>query len=150
MKGTVLEYNEGEGTGVISADDGERYVFSTVDVAGGSSIRRASKVDFSIVDGKARDIYRAVGSVESLTGEKNRMIAGVLALFLGAFGVHKFYLGKTKAGVIMLVIFLSGWILLGIPSMMVGALAFVEAMIYFTKRDDEFQQRYVEGDKAWL
>jgi len=150
MKGTVLEFNEAEGTGIISADDGNRYAFTTADITGGRDIKRASKVDFNIVDGKASEIYKAVSSVESLTGDKNKIVAGILALILGGLGVHKFYLGKMKAGAIMLAIFMFGWILLGIPSMMIGILAFVEAIIYFMKPDDEFQRLYVEGNKAWL
>ena len=35
-------------------------------------------------------------------GEKSRVTAGVLAILLGVFGVHKFYLGRTGAGLVML------------------------------------------------
>lgn len=35
---------------------------------------------------------------------KSRVTAGVLAILLGGFGVHKFYLGMTGAGVTMLLI----------------------------------------------
>lgn len=36
--------------------------------------------------------------------QKNKMVAALLALFLGGFGAHYFYLGKTTAGLICLVI----------------------------------------------
>ena len=33
---------------------------------------------------------------------KNRVTAGVLALLLGGLGVHRFYLGQTGKGILML------------------------------------------------
>ncbi len=35
---------------------------------------------------------------------KQKMVAGLLAILLGAFGVHAFYLGNTKKGIIYLLI----------------------------------------------
>ena len=37
-------------------------------------------------------------------GEKSKLTAGLLGIFLGALGIHKFYLGYTKEAVIMLVV----------------------------------------------
>jgi len=150
MKGTVLSYNEEEGSGIISGEDGNRYKFSSQDTQGDSKISRASNVDFVVENGEAKEIYKAVGSIESFSGDKNKLVAGLLALFLGSFGIHKFYLGRMKQGVIMLVTFFLGFILLGIPSIIIGIIAFVEAIIYFLKPDDEFQRLYVDGDKAWF
>ena len=39
---------------------------------------------------------------------KNRGIAIVLALFLGGFGIHKFYLGQVKTGMMYLLFFWTG------------------------------------------
>ena len=36
-------------------------------------------------------------------GSKSKIAAGLLAIFLGGFGIHKFYLGYRKPAVIMLV-----------------------------------------------
>ena len=44
------------------------------------------------------------------TSTKSKVAAGVLGLFLGCFGVHNFYLGYIKKGIIQLVISLSGYI----------------------------------------
>jgi TM2 domain-containing membrane protein YozV len=35
---------------------------------------------------------------------KSKLTAGLLGIFLGGFGVHRFYLGYTKLGVIQLVV----------------------------------------------
>lgn len=36
--------------------------------------------------------------------EKTKLVAGLLGIFLGSVGVHKFYLGDSKAGVIRIVV----------------------------------------------
>ncbi len=35
---------------------------------------------------------------------KSKLVAGLLGLFLGAYGVHNFYLGKTKRAVIQIIV----------------------------------------------
>ncbi len=64
---------------------------------------------------------------------KNKMTAGLLALFVGGFGVHKFYLGQTGIGVVYL---LFCWT--GIP----GIIAFIEGIILLTMSDDDFNAKY--------
>lgn len=155
MKGTVLDYNEAEGKGMISGDDGNRYPFSGSDVDGGGRIVRGVKVDFDVKDGVATAIYRDVGGIEAMTADKNKWVAGLLALFLGGLGIHKFYLGRKKQGIIMLVCLLVGfifsWTVIGaIPAIVVSIIAFIEAIIYFIRSEDEFQRLYVEGAKAWF
>lgn len=44
---------------------------------------------------------------EPNVGNKSAIVAGLLGLFLGAIGVHNFYLGYTKRAVAQLVLFLS-------------------------------------------
>lgn len=56
-------------------------------------------------------------------GLSKRIIASLLALFLGIFGAHKFYLGMTKPALIMLCIWSFGWLAFGIPSMVIGLVA---------------------------
>ncbi|MBR3901648.1 MAG: TM2 domain-containing protein [Ruminococcus sp.] len=44
-------------------------------------------------------------------GAKSKILAGLLGIFLGTFGVHNFYLGYTKKAVIQLVCSIVGIIL---------------------------------------
>ncbi|UBV42866.1 NINE protein [Deinococcus taeanensis] len=93
---------------------------------------------------------------------QKKLIAGLLAIFLGSLGVHKFYLGNTTPGLIMLGATIGGWILGVIGSfiivgavfflvpMLVSLLGLVEGIIYLTKSDADFQREYVTGKKAWL
>ncbi len=39
-----------------------------------------------------------------MENQKSKMVAGLLGIFLGAYGVHQFYLGNIKKGVIQLVV----------------------------------------------
>ena len=36
--------------------------------------------------------------------DKTKLAAGLLGIFLGSIGVHKFYLGDSKAGIIRIVV----------------------------------------------
>ena len=88
-------------------------------------------------------------------GSKSKIAAGLLAIFLGGFGIHKFYLGYTTPAVIMLVgglIGVCGSFLL-LPALLVLAttvIGFIEGIIYLTKSDAEFEQIYVQGTRDWF
>lgn len=42
---------------------------------------------------------------------KQKVVAGVLAIVLGQFGVHNFYLGNNKTAIIQLCVSLGGYVL---------------------------------------
>lgn len=44
-------------------------------------------------------------------GEKSRIAAGLLGIFLGTYGVHNFYLGYTKKAVVQLLVVLLSYVL---------------------------------------
>ncbi|MEE3624750.1 TM2 domain-containing protein [Nitrospirillum sp. BR 11752] len=146
MLGTILSYSAQTGDGIISGADGQRYTFSRSDWRSETEPANGRKVDFVGVDGVAQQIY----AVASAPAEKNKLVACLLAFFLGTFGIHKFYLGYNTAGIIMLLVFLFGFILLGIPSVIIGLIALIEAIIYIVKPDEEFEAVYVRGKRAWF
>lgn len=43
-----------------------------------------------------------------VVGPKSRVVAGLLGIFLGALGIHRFYLGYTGIGLLMLLITVAG------------------------------------------
>lgn len=147
MKGKVLDFNEASRSGVISGDDGNRYNFTVADWKGAALPLAGNTVDFSINGAIAEAIY--ADSAASSDSSK-KITAALLAFFLGVFGAHKFYLGYKKQGFIMLLVFLFGFILLAIPSMVIGIIAFVEFIIYLVKSDADFEQTYVVGRKPWF
>lgn len=147
MKGKILEFNEESRSGVISGEDGNRYTLDIAEWKGATLPKANNKVDFSVNGDVAEAVYAE--SVNS-DGTSKKLVAALLAFFLGAFGAHKFYLGYKKQGIIMLMIFFFGLILLGIPSMVIGVIAFIEFILYIVKTDDEFEKIYVVGKKAWF
>jgi TM2 domain-containing membrane protein YozV len=64
---------------------------------------------------------------------KSRTIAVLLALFLGGIGAHRFYLGKTRSGILYLVFC---WTFL--PSL----IAFCEAVRWLCMGNQGFADRY--------
>ena len=45
----------------------------------------------------------------AIYGDKSKIVAGLLGIFLGAFGIHNFYLGKVKRAILQLAMTIFGW-----------------------------------------
>jgi len=71
----------------------------------------------------------------SSSDEDPRIVAAVLAIVLGTFGAHKFYLGRTGMGVLYLCF---SWTF--IPTIV----GIIEGAIYLSKSDEEFREQYLE------
>ena len=83
--------------------------------------------------------------------DKDKVVAGILGILLGALGIHKFYLGYTKEGVIMLLVSLVGGIFTcGLTASVAGVIGLVEGILYLTKSDEEFDATYVQSQKGWF
>lgn len=79
--------------------------------------------------------------------ESKRVLAGVLGIVLGALGVHKFVLGYTTQGIILLVITIATC---GIGASVTGIIGLIEGIIYLTKTDEEFVAMYQKNKKEWF
>ncbi len=89
----------------------------------------------STIDARAVDCPRCgVRQPDAVYQEpKSRPLAIVLALLLGGFGIHRFYVGPVVWGVIYLIFFWTG-----IP----GFIAWLEALYWLTRNDVEWAQKY--------
>jgi TM2 domain-containing membrane protein YozV len=87
------------------------------------------------------------GQVVPKNEESKRIIAGVLGILLGALGVHKFVLGYTTQGIIMLVISVATC---GFGASITGLIGLIEGIIYLTKTDEEFIYTYQINKKEWF
>ncbi len=73
--------------------------------------------------------------------------AGICGILLGALGIHKFILGYTKEGVIMLLVTV---LTLGMGAFITSIIGLIEGIMYLVKPDDEFVATYVDGKKGWF
>ena len=62
MRGEILSFDDGAGTGLISGDDGIRYAFDRSAVSPPSAIRSGLRVDFVPEDGHATQVMLLAGA----------------------------------------------------------------------------------------
>lgn len=77
----------------------------------------------------------------------NKIAAGICGILLGALGIHKFILGYSKEGLIMLLVSI---LTCGIGAIPMGIIGFIEGIIYLTKSDSDFNRIYSNGQKGWF
>tara|TARA_R110002072_G_scaffold235697_1_gene393308 strand:+ start:21406 stop:21756 length:351 start_codon:yes stop_codon:yes gene_type:complete len=83
--------------------------------------------------------------------ENKKIIAGILAIVLGGFGIHKFILGYNKEGIILLVVtIVLGIITCGVAASAAWIVGLIEGIIYLTKSDEEFFETYQANKKPWF
>lgn len=73
--------------------------------------------------------------------KKNKIVAGILGILLGGLGIHWFYLGNSKRGVLYLLItILLCWTV--IAPLVMEIIGFVEGLIMLMKSDKDFDALY--------
>jgi len=84
-------------------------------------------------------------------GAEKRIAAGICGILLGCLGIHKFILGYTTEGIIMLVVsIVVGIFTCGIGASIMGIIGLIEGIIYLTKSDEDFVNTYVTNKKGWF
>ena len=171
MKGEILDFSVQTNAGVISGDDGNRYSFAGNNWQESSVPQRGQRVDFQPDADIAIGIYAELAEVVPLNINpnpsgtstppqvKSKIAAGLLAIFLGGLGIHKFYLGYLGVGFLYLALWLvalaSACTIIGlvvaIPlSLTIWVITLVEGIIYLTKSDEEFHQTYVVNQRLFF
>ena len=76
-----------------------------------------------------------------------KLAAGIIGIILGWLGIHKFILGYSTPGIIMLLVSIltCGWG--AIPMAIIGL---VEGIVYLVKSDEEFYRIYIQREKHWF
>lgn len=77
---------------------------------------------------------------------KSRGVAGLLAIFLGALGVHYFYVGKTMPGVVFLLVTLLSC---GFIGFVCGIISIVQGIIMLTGTQADFEAKYVNSPQSF-
>jgi TM2 domain-containing membrane protein YozV len=144
MRGQVLGVDLKSGDGQIAGDDGLRYAFQPGDWSDRAGPSIGALIDFEAEGQRARRIYRLPGSQPppallqpQRLNDRNKYVAALLAFFLGLLGVHRFYLGRTGSGLVMLLLSIT---VVGMA--VTGIWAFVDMLRYLFMSDDEFALRY--------
>jgi TM2 domain-containing membrane protein YozV len=72
--------------------------------------------------------------IKSYNGEGNnkKIVAGLLAIFLGGIGIHRFYLGYKEIGLVQLGLFLIGYILFWPATLLSSIWVLIDAVQVFT------------------
>ncbi|MDE1146800.1 MAG: NINE protein [Azospirillaceae bacterium] len=146
MQGTVLSYSRATGHGIIGGADNQRYTFQQGEWLSELAPAAGRRLDFVGINGVASQIY----TIDPMGAEKSKLVASALAVFLGSLGLHKFYLGYSVTGFVMLLAFVLGFVFMGIPSLIVGAIGLIEGVLYLVKSDAEFETLYVRGKRRWF
>ena len=74
---------------------------------------------------------------------EKKLVAGILGILIGSLGIHKFFLGYTKEGIIQII---ATVVTFGFA----GIIGFVEGIMYLLKTDEEFDNTYVKGHEGWF
>jgi TM2 domain-containing membrane protein YozV len=89
----------------------------------------------------------AAPALGAATRTNLRIAAGASAILLGSLGVHKFVLGYTTQGIILLAVTL---LTCGFGSFVTGIIGIIEGIVYLTKSDEEFNEIYVKNKREWF
>ena len=83
--------------------------------------------------------------------QKDHVAAGLFAIFLGIFGVHKFYLGSNEAGFSMLAVTIVGSLFtFGLAAAVMDVISIIEGAIYLSQSQTQFEQTYVLHRRDWF
>lgn len=84
-----------------------------------------------------------------------RQKASALAIFLGALGVHKFYLGHLAEGCVHITLTLTSlaaafvldtWL----PLVVVVIFSAIEGVVYISRTEEQFARDYLQERRRWL
>jgi TM2 domain-containing membrane protein YozV len=146
MRGQILGVDVRTGEGLLTGEDGVRYRFTPTDWADRGEPAKGLQVDFEPQENRALSIYPVPGATPPTlvaatparpANDRNKLVAALLAFFIGIFGVHRFYLGRTGSGIAMLVLTCT---FVGI--LISGPWAIIDMIRYLIMSDEEFEVRY--------
>jgi TM2 domain-containing membrane protein YozV len=79
-----------------------------------------------------------------------KIAAGILGILLGALGIHKFVLGLTTPGIIMLLVSIVSAPCFGSGAIVMGIIGLIEGIIYLCTPDRQFYQKYIVRKQGWF
>ncbi len=153
MRGHILGVDTRTGDGLVAGDDGTRYAFGPGDWAHRGEPAIGQYVDFDASDKRALSLFPVPGAnpvpqtvaPAAVPGgtDRNKYVAAALAFLLGTLGIHRFYLGRTGSGIVMLVLTCT---VIGLA--VSGPWALIDMIRYLMMSDAEFARRYARLVKS--
>ena len=148
MRGQILGVDQRAGEGQIAGEDGRRYAFRPEDWADRGEPAIGLQVDFEPENSRALSIFPVPGSgpvtipahsavPREPTTDKSKIVAALLAFFLGVLGVHRFYLGRTGSGIVMLVLTITV-----VGTLITVPWSWIDTIRYLVMSDRDFARRF--------
>ena len=150
MRGQVLGVDARTGDGVVAGDDGRRYRFGPTDWAQRGEPAVGVQVDFETHDDRALSIFpmpvagtaavpvaTTAATRVTAANDRNKYVAALLAFFLGPLAIHRFYLGRNRSAVLMLIMSITV-----VGMVITWPWALVDTVRYLMMSDEEFANRY--------
>ena len=103
MIGHIESYDKDIQTGIIKFED-SFYEFYIDQWTSDDEPQAGDDVDFDEEDGKVIDVSLVGAYLKDTRPVKRKWIAVVLGLFLGAFGLHRIYLGFYALGIAQILV----------------------------------------------
>lgn len=84
-----------------------------------------------------------------------RQKAGLLAIFLGTLGFHKFYLGHWTEGCVHITLGITSLVMVMmlqtlLPLVAVVLFSAMEGVIYLSRTEEQFERDYLKEGRRWL
>ena len=146
MRGQVLGVDTRSGDGIVVGDDGRRYRFRPDDWAHRGEPAIGMLVDFEIHETRALSLFPVPGATPPAplpqapapkAADHNKYLAALLAFAFGPLGIHRFYLGRIRSGLAMLVLTCTVFgLFLTVPW------ALIDMVRFLVMPDEEFAERY--------
>lgn len=147
MRGQVLGVDPRTGEGIVAGQDGQRYRFAPEDWAHRGEPAIGIEVDFEAANDRALSVFpmptasgprrAAPPATVVVANDRNKYVAAVMAFVIGTLGIHRFYLGRTGSGIIMLVLSIT------VVGLVISApWALIDMIRYLVMSDEEFAARY--------
>ncbi|WP_208440445.1 TM2 domain-containing protein [Bartonella raoultii] len=122
MKGKIIGQDQGDY--FISGADGKRYQFANWDWSGKKPPKVGDVVDFVCEGDTVKSIFPILTEGQS---SQSKVTLAIVCLFLGGLGIHRFMVGKTGTGVVMLLLTIT---LVG--AIISGFWAFIDFIVILT------------------
>ena len=95
--GQIESYDHEKNIGIVKSQD-DYFEFDSASWKSTVPPDQGDEVTFEVNEGEVVNMHLIADSLMTVEAVKKRWVATLLALFLGAIGAHRFYLGFYKLG----------------------------------------------------